>query len=297
MNKLTVAVSSRALFSLEQENDVFENNGVEAYEKQQRENESVILSPGPAFPLVQAMSSLGDKAEVVLVSRATADISIRFFHSVESYGLRVDRGFFTGGESVVPYLMSIDADLYLTVNQKSAQDAVDAGIPAAVLLPGNNYGGDREQLRIAFDGDAVLFSDDSEAIFKKDGIERFYQNEREKAEEPMAPGPMQKFLLALAELQKQEGGDNIKTALVTSRSSAGLERVVRTLRDWGVRMNEAFFLGGAPKNIVLENFRPQIFFDDQHVHTVPASKIVPAATVPYKKSGKIAEEHAENLSL
>lgn len=299
--KLKVAVSSRALFQLEKEDDIFTTKGKEAYEKYQIKHEKDILQPGAAFPVVKALLELGeDDVEVIVVSRNTADMSLRVFNSIQAHNLNICRGFFTGGESIINYLKSLDIDLFLTANDDSAKAAIDNGIPAAtMIISAAKYMTESTELRVAFDGDAVLFGDESEAIFKAEGLEAFGKNESEKANIPMKEGPMAKFLRALAKIQtkqEKEGKNNetkIVTALVTARSAPAHARTIKTLRAWGIKVNQAFFLGGLDKTYVLKEFKPQIFFDDQHVHTDRASLVVPAGTVPYKSDSVLAKPKEE----
>lgn len=292
--KLKVAVSSRALFQLEKEEEIFQAKGKEEYEKYQVEHETDVLAPGAAFPIVKTLLELGeDDVEVIVVSRNTSNTSLRVFNSIEAHGLNICRGFFTGGESIVGYLKSLDIDLYLTANDQSARDAIDAGIPAATMIASSaQYVNDQSEIRIAFDGDAVLFSDESEVVYKQHGLKAFIENEEKKSEELMEKGPMAKFLLALAKIQKKGAKEKgrIVTALVTSRSAPTHSRVIKTLRSWGIQMDQAFFLGGLDKTMILREFKPQIFFDDQHVHTDPASAVVPAGTVPYKSTSVLASK-------
>ena len=290
-NKLKIAVSSRALFQLEDEEKIFQEKGKEEYEKYQVEHENDILMPGAAFPVVKSLLELGeDDVEVIVVSKNTANTSLRVFNSIQANHLNICRGFFTGGESIISYLKALDIDLYLTANDKSAKEAIDNGIPAATMITSAaHYVNDATDIRIAFDGDAVLFSDESEAIFKKEGLEAFSKNEGEKADIPMKEGPMAKFLMALSKIQSKQKPDDTKitTALVTSRSAPAHTRTIKTLRAWGIKVNQAFFLGGMDKTFILKEFKPQIFFDDQHVHTDRASSVVPAGTVPYKTGSEL----------
>ena len=299
--KLKVAVSSRALFQLEKEDEIFLKKGKEAYEKYQVKHEKAVLQPGAAFPVVKALLELGeDDVEVIVVSRNTADTSLRVFNSIQAHGLNICRGFFTGGESIINYLKSLDIDLYLTANDDSAKAAIDNGIPAATMITSAaKYMTEATELRVAFDGDAVLFGDESEAVFKSEGLEAFGKNESEKANIPMKEGPMAKFLRALSKIQtkqEKEGKESetkIVTALVTARSAPAHARTIKTLRAWGIKVNQAFFLGGLDKTYVLREFKPQIFFDDQHVHTDRASLVVPAGTVPYKSDSVLAKPKEE----
>lgn len=211
--------------------------------------------------------------------------SLRVFNSIQAHGLNICRGFFTGGESIINYLKSLDIDLYLTANDDSAKAAIDNGIPAATMITSAaKYMTEATELRVAFDGDAVLFGDESEAVFKSEGLEAFGKNESEKANIPMKEGPMAKFLRALSKIQtkqEKEGKESetkIVTALVTARSAPAHARTIKTLRAWGIKVNQAFFLGGLDKTYVLKEFKPQIFFDDQHVHTDRASQNITVGT-------------------
>lgn len=311
--KLKIAVTTRALFQLEYENSIFEERGTEAYEQYQIEHEREILKPGVAFPLIKALLKINEipelagKVEVLIVSRNSANASLRVFNSIRAYGLNITRGAFTCGEPNVMYLKALDVDLFLTANHKAAQEAVDFGIPAAelVLSDCNYYEADKDynEIRIAFDGDAVLFAEDSEVIYKTYGLPAFVENEARNAELPMAEGPLVKFLRAVAFLQEElrnTGNESVKiyTALVTSRNAPAHERAIKTLRSWGIRIDEAFFLGGIRKSLILEAFDAQIFFDDQLVHSKPAAEVIPSGTVPSPSrsvlhKGPSAEQAAE----
>ena len=292
-DKLKIAVGSRALFQLERENEIFEKEGIEAYEKYQREHEEEILMPGAGFRLIRALLQLNDAAnavqpvEILIASRNSADTGSRVFRSLERYGLDITRGLFTSGAGLAPYLKAFDIDLFLTANPADAQAAIDCGIPAATIVTDHagRYEADEEirEIRIAFDGDAVLFSDEAEAVFKRDGLEAFSERERELADQPLPEGPFAKFLRALNRLQKEgrDGPVTIRTALVTSRNAPAHQRVISTLRAWDVRVDESFFLGGLPKTEILRAFGAHIFFDDQKIYTEAAANAVPSAKVPY----------------
>lgn len=297
-NKLKIAVTTRALFKLEDEDKLYREKGRIAYEKYQIEKECAILEKGAAFSLIKALLSINniketkDRVEVLIVTRNNANTGIRVFNSINNYNLPISRGCFTGGGELVPYLSALDIDLFLTANENDAQAAIDAGIPAAVLLTDNipEYSTDEEnKIRIAFDGDAVIFAEDSELIYKKQGLETFKENEAQLADEPMNEGPFVKFLKVISDLQASLGENQgfIKTALVTARDAPSHERVIKTLRKWGVRIDEMFFLGGISKNPILKAFGAQIFFDDQTTYTKPASTIVPSGTVPYKSKSEL----------
>lgn len=292
--KLVIGVSTRALFYLHTENKIFEEQGVEAYSAYQRENEREILKPGPGFALIQSLLSLNNlpgqknRVEVIVMSKNSPDISLRIFHSIEHYGLPITRAVFLSGASLTPYLMAFHTDLFLSACEEDVQAAIDAGIAGGIIChePEKDYthGGVPGQIRIAFDGDAVLFSDEAEQVFLEKGLKAFESNEREKAAQPLCAGPFAGFLKIISDIQKEFDGDNapIRTALVTARCAPAHERVIRTLRAWNVRIDEAFFMGGMSKQEVLSAFGAQIFFDDQLINTRAAAEVVPAARVPLK---------------
>jgi len=311
--KMVIGVSSRALFDLSVENEIFEKQGLEAYCNYQVEHENDILKPGPGFGLIQALLKLNEQipgrelVEVIIMSRNSPDTSLRVFQAIAHYGLAITRSVLASGASLAPYLTAFGTDLFLSAYEDDVQCAIDSGIAAGIIctdvLPGNirNFSEVNEpvketengirqpSIRIAFDGDAVLFAEDSELIYKEKGLHAFEENEKVKAMEPLEEGPFANFLKKLSELQRELGYENcpIRTALVTSRSAPAHERVIRTMRAWNVRVDEAFFLGGLEKKAVLQAFGAHIFFDDQTVHTGSAAEVVPSARVPYLTGGKM----------
>jgi 5'-nucleotidase len=289
--KLVVAISSRALFDLEESNSVFEERGIEAYYAYQREHEDEVLLPGIAFVLVNkllalnALAPVRPRVEVILLSRNTADTGLRIMTSIEHYQLDISRAEFTGGESTYPYVPAFDAHLFLSANPDDVRKALDAGHAAATILP-SNVGQNVEttqELRIAFDGDAVLFSDEAERVYKRDGLDAFTAAEVTAAKEPLSGGPFKSFLAALHRIQSEYPADRapIRTALVTARSAPAHERVVRTLRAWNIRIDEALFLGGLEKGRFLKAFGADIFFDDQRGHCESARQHVATGHVPF----------------
>ncbi len=291
-NKLVVGISSRALFDLEFENKIYEEQGLQAFLDYQIAHEKDIIKPGTAFPLIKALLKLNEGGEplveVIIMSKNSADSSLRIFNSIKHYGLDITRAALVGGHKITPYLNAFKTDLFLSANEQDVQEAIDGGIAAGLICSHNDLeidpNADIEEIRIAFDGDAVLFSDESEIIYKTQGLSAFEEHERENAGNPLPEGPFAKLLNTISRVQKQFTGEKvpIRTALVTARNAPAHERVIRTLIYWGVRIDEAFFLGGVQKAQVLKAFQAHIFFDDQAVHTEPASKLVPAARVPYK---------------
>ena len=295
-NRLVIGVSTRALFDLETENKIFEEEGVEAYSEYQKKNEDKILKPGPGFSLIKGLLRLNEiagwenKVEVILMSKNSPDISLRMFHSIEHYGLGITRAFFLSGASMAPYLTAFKTDLFLSACEEDVQAAIDAGIAAGIICGDGNADYTQEegedQIRIAFDADAVVFSDEADQVFRAHGLKAFESSEKEKAATPLCAGPFANFLKVLSDLQQEFDTDSapIRTALVTARSAPAHERVIRTLRAWNVRVDEAFFLGGVTKREVLSAFGARIFFDDQTINTTQAAQVVPAALVPLRSN-------------
>ncbi|ABX42349.1 5'-nucleotidase [Lachnoclostridium phytofermentans] len=292
-DKLVVGISSRALFDLEEENTIFERDGLRAYSDYQILHENDILKPGTAFPLVKALQNLNTDerhlTEIIIMSKNSADTSLRIFNSIEHYGLKISRAALVGGVKISPYLNAFRTDLFLSANEDDVQEAINANIAAGIICSHGELpiepNQEIDQIRIAFDGDAVIFSDESEQLFQSKGLKAFAEHEHINAQEPLPEGPFAKLLKTLSFVQQQFPKETvpIRTALVTARNAPAHERVIRTLRAWNVRIDEAFFLGGIEKSEVLKAFGANIFFDDQTVHTDPASKLVPAARVPYKQ--------------
>ncbi len=295
-NFLVIGISSRALFDLSMENEIYEKQGLEAYCQYQLEHENDILQPGTGFALIEAMLKINQidnknrHIEVVIVSRNSADTSLRISNSINAYDLDITRAAFTGGEPVAKYLEAFDVDLFLSATEEDVQAAVEAHVASGLIYggPARNQQSKLQQIRIAFDGDAVLFSEESENIYQQQGLDAFIEHEKQNANLPLPEGPFAKLLKTLSYLQFQldglnEGPTLIRTALVTARNSPAHERVIRTLRAWKVRVDETFFLGGIAKDKVLSSFAPHIFFDDQHRHCDEASKVVPTARVPTLK--------------
>ncbi|MBO6061313.1 MAG: 5'-nucleotidase [Clostridia bacterium] len=291
---LVIGISSRALFDLEKENALFDREGLAAYEAYQVSHEGEILRRGSAFPLVRAFLSLNELqekrlVEVIVMSRNSPNTSLRIFNSIKSYGLDITRAALTGGAQMTPYLKAFKTDLFLSAHPEDVKEAIDSDIAAGRILPGSfptDPGNGIGQIRIAFDGDAVLFSAEAERIYKQQGMEAFKSSESSLADVPLKEGPFAKFLKTIAHIQSlfaERESSPIRTALVTARNAPAHERAIKTLRYWNVRVDEAFFLGGVSKTEVLSAFGAHIFFDDQTIHAEPASAVVPSAVVPYKE--------------
>ena len=291
---LTVAISSRALFDLEESHGVFTREGVEAYARHQAERETELLGEGPAFATVRKLLALNDleprrrRVDVVLVSSNSVNAGLRILHSIACYGLDIQRAVFAGGVDRYRYLGALRARLFLSADEDAVRKAIRTGHAAAMLLPralpGEECGSsarDRE-LRIAFDGDAVLFSDEAERVYRAHGLETFVRSEQGSARNPLPGGPFRGFLAALHRLQTEFGADAapVRTALVTARAAPAHERVVRTLEAWGIRIDEALFLGGSEKREFLRAFGADIFFDDQRCHCDAARGVAAIGHVP-----------------
>ena len=279
-DRLIIAISSRALFDLDESNNVYEEQGLKAYAKYQIEQENDVLQPGVAFPLVQKLlkinNTYGPYVEVILLSRNSADTSLRIFNSIAHYELDITRAAFTNGTSPHNYTSAFKSHLFLSANPEDVKSALEAGFAAANIFTAKAHNNNSEQLRIAFDGDAVLFSDESERIFQEQGFAAFIDNEKTEANKPLAAGPLAGFLTALHKLQKQLPDDKcpIRTSLITARSAPAHERVIRTFRAWDIRIDEALFLGGLDKGEFLRTFNADIFFDDQLGHCESTSQHV-----------------------
>lgn len=280
-DKLVLAISSRALFDLSASHHIYETEGVEAYRQYQIEHEDEVLKPGDAFALVEKLLKLNSslsqpRVEVILVSRNSADTGLRAFNSIQHYQLGISRAAFVGGRSPDPYLAAFGCHLFLSTHAEDVRSALRAGFGAASILSGGARRAASHELRIAFDGDAVLFSDDSERVYQQAGLAAFQAHEQQAARDPLGGGPFKPFLAALHRLQQEfpEDACPIRTALVTARSAPAHERVIRTLREWNIRLDESFFLGGLEKSAILETFGADMFFDDQASHCQKASEFV-----------------------
>jgi len=286
--KLVIAISSRALFNLDDSHEVYKQQGLEAYSRYQIEREEEPLEAGEFFPMVQKLLRINalldsDRVEVILLSRNSADTGLRIFNSIEHYGLRIQRAAFCGGESPYRYIAAFGAHLFLSTEAGDVRHALEHGVAAATLVSKKAGVNDSSQLRFAFDGDAVVFSDEAERVYKAEGLEAFQFSERAAAHQPLMGGPFKPFLAALQRLQKEFPATEspIRTALVTARSAPAHERVIRTLRAWDIRIDESIFLGGLDKGEFLRAYQADVFFDDQQAHCDAASPHVATGHVPH----------------
>lgn len=287
--KLVVAISSRALFDFEEENKVFEKSGDRAYMELQLARLEDCAKRGVAFPLIQKLLSFNTaeehRVEVVILSKNDPVSGLRVFRSAKQSGLKLERGVFTRGRNAYRYLSALHANLFLSANEEDVRGALDASFPAARVIPESAQAAERHsgEIRIAFDGDAVLFSDEAEQVFQRDGLDAFQRHESEHVLKPLPPGPFKPLLEALHRLQTAGAAVpmRIRTALVTARSAPAHERAVRTLMNWNVGVDEAMFLGGLDKSAFLTAFQPDIYFDDQRGHVESAQKHVATGHVPF----------------
>ena len=287
---LVVAVSSRALFDFEDENKIFAEHGDAEYVKEQRKMLSKAARPGSAFPLVKKLLAFNGKnakkemVRIIVLSRNDPVTGLRVFHSAEKYGLKIEQGCFTRGAPSFPYLRPLGAHLFLSALAEDVKRALDNGVPAAHVVGGAaGARADDGILRIAFDGDAVLFSDESERVNQTEGLDAFCENEKEKRRAPLSPGPLEPFFNALARLQNKLGKERgrIRTALVTARGAPAHERPIRTFMEWGVEVDEAFFMNGREKKDIVEEFGADFFFDDnvRYIKGMPQGGHVPSGVM------------------
>ena len=287
-DRLVVAISSRALFDLGESHALFEREGLEAYRQFQIAHEDEVLAPGVAFPLAQKLLRLNTlvptapRVEVILLSRNSGDTGLRIFNSIQHYGMEIVRAAFTSGAPTAGYVHPFGADLFLSAHAEDVARALKAGVAAATILPSAAPAEQSPQLRIAFDGDAVLFGEEGERISAEQGLEAFHQHERERQLEPLEGGPFRGFLAALQRLQSAFPAEDspLRIALVTARSAPAHKRVILTLRHWGVRIDEALFLGGRDKGPFLQAFGADIFFDDSQANVDSARRHVATGHVP-----------------
>ncbi|XP_019367621.1 PREDICTED: cytosolic 5'-nucleotidase 1A [Gavialis gangeticus] len=318
-NAITIAVSSRALFRMEEEQKIYSEKGVEAYVKYQLDHENEPFLPGAAFAFVKALEAVNmqlrelypeseELFDIVLMTNNHAQVGVRLINSINHYDLFIERFCMTGGNSPICYLKAYHTDLYLSSDCKKVSEAIEEGIAAATIFnPSKDVMVPENQLRVAFDGDAVLFSDESEQIVKAHGLDMFFEHEKTYENKPLAQGPLKGFLEALGKLQKKFYSKGlrlecpIRTYLVTARSAASSgARALKTLRSWGLETDEALFLAGAPKGPLLEKIRPHIFFDDQMFHVEGAQERgTVAAHVPYgiaqKQRRMAAKKQAKDI--
>ena len=290
-SKLTIGISSRALFDLDFSHEIYKKKGLKSYQDYQIENEEKTLKPGQAFNLVKKILNINDlyngkeKVEVILLSRNTSDTGLRIRNSIEDHNLNISRAAFCGGESPHRYVRDFGVHLFLSSSKEDVKLAIKSNVAAATIMSRSSdrmKKNDSEILKIAFDGDAVIFSDESEKVFQEKGLDAFIKNEV-NAKSVLKEGPFKSFLVELNKIQSDFEINEcpIRTALVTARSAPSDKRVIKTLRKWGVRIDESLFLGGMDKTKFLESFDADIFFDDQKKHIMNAIETTTSAHVPF----------------
>lgn len=309
---LTVAVSSRALFDLDAADAVFRRDGLERYRCYQIRHEDEVLAPGPGFAFVRKLLAINERlgarrVDIILLSRNSPDTGLRVFNSIDAHALDIVRAAFSSGSTPYRYAAAFGCDLFLSTNGDDVADALASGMGAATLLasgapspsPANQRpaapAGEDEELRIAFDGDAVLFDDQAERVFQERGLEAFQKAEEEAADKPLAGGPFKPFLAGLHRLQRElhDKPCPIRTALVTARGAPAHKRVIKTLRAWGVRLDESLFLGGLDKAAFLRAYGADVFFDDQRGNCEDARSHVTTGHVPHGVTNENADRERE----
>ena len=303
--KLVIAVASSALFDLTDSDRVYRELGTEKYREYQRENENIVLDRGVAFPLIKRLLALNDAdggdspVEVILLSRNDPDTGLRLFKSIEHYGLDITRAAFVSGGNPFQYLDAFNAALFLSANSNDVKEAIMNDAPAGRVFPTQFIDDEGQpELRIAFDFDGVIADDSAESVNDGKGLEAFQKSEHDKALQALPEGPLHRFFTEVAKLQKRErermASDptyqpKIRIAIVTARSAPAHERVVTSLREWGIQVDQTFFLGGIDKARILNVYKPHIFFDDQVTHIEGAAQIVPSAHVPFGVANRAIE--------
>ncbi len=278
--ELVIAVASSALFDLAEGDAVFQMEGRDAYRRHQRERETEPPPPGVAMPFVKRLLAAGgDAVEVVLLSRNDPDTGLRVRHAIDHHRLPIRRLAFTGGREPYPYLEAFDASLFLSANRADVEATIARGLAAGVVTPSTTLDDGGQELRIAFDFDGVLADDGSERMYKEQGLAAYHSAEQANADQALAPGPLHRFLVALAAVQRRT--THIRTAIITARSAPADRRVITSLRAWGVTVDESYFVGDLPKDRIIKLFKPHLFFDDKRANADLGSTAAPSVHVPF----------------
>ena len=294
---LVIGVASSALFDLSESDAVFRNEGEEKYRAYQCEHLDDVLEPGVAFPFIRRLLDLNDLAEgerlveVVILSRNDPETGLRVMRSVKHHGLDITRAIFMQGRAPYQFMGPLHMSLFLSANEDDVREAMSLGFAAGhVVGPGVADDGGND-LRIAFDFDGVLADDSAERVFQTGGLDKYQENESALAEVPLDRGPMADFLEKINRIQGIEDSKSVddpqgyrrrvRVAVVTARSAPAHERAINSIRQWGLSVNDAFFLGGLPKGPMLEVLQPHIFFDDQRRHVEGASLSTPSVHIPF----------------
>ena len=307
-NRLVIGIASSALFDLEQSDAVFRERGEEEYRKFQEKNHGIPLAPGVAFPFIKRILSLNDLAEesdegnlveVIIMSRNDPDTGLRVMESVKHHGLDITRAIFMQGKSPYKFSSALNISLFLSANERDVREALALNIPAGRVLASTLVDDDDEDLRIAFDFDGVLADDGAEQVMQSKGLREFHDHEQVNLVTPHNPGPLRDFLVRVAAVQRREQARKAKdrnykirlhVAMVTARNAPSHERPLRTLKEWGVMVNDAFFLGGISKGEILRLLRPHIFFDDQLGHLTSTAQSAPSVHIPFGELNMVKSE-------
>lgn len=306
-DRLVIGLASSALFDLSDSDSVFRDKGEEEYREFQRRHENTPLKPGVAFPFIKRLLSINEidpanpPIEVILLSRNDPDTGMRVMKSIEFYNLKMTRAVFLQGRDPHRYIPALSISLFLSANEVDVKQAIVAGYPAGQVLPSKHIDIlEDHELRVAFDFDGVIADDEAESVYQKThDLQKFHDHEARNVLVPHNPGPLKEFLQKLSNVQKKEQEKQrtdaaykpkIRISIVTARNAPSHERVINTMRDWGITVNEAFFLGGIDKSLVLEVLDPHMFFDDQKIHLEPASKVLPSVHIPFGVTNSVTEQ-------
>jgi 5'-nucleotidase len=304
-NILVIGISSRALFDLQYEHEIFSSpNGLQAFLEYQYRHEDDVLKRGTAFHLVQSLLKLNQpgesrRVEVIMMSRNHPEVYLRVSNSIRHYGLDISRAMLNGGGPLDRLLNAYKFDLFLSASEEDVASALRCGVAAGrIYSPPGTEPSASDQIRIAFDGDCVLFSGEAESVYSRGGLNAFHEHERIKARIPLPDGPFAKLLRTISQMQGTDPEKSpFRIGLVTARNAPADERALRTLRAWNVRIDRAAFLGGLPKDPWLAAFQPQIFFDDQEGHCRGAAQLVPTAQVPFQFEAEVTPVNASSTEF
>lgn len=298
-DRLVVGVASSAMFDLSESDKIFRTEGEEKYRKYQEENKLAPLGPGIAFSFIKRLLSLNDLSdfdsgpliEVVLLSRNDPDTGLRVMNSIRHHGLGITRAIFQQGLSPYAYIPALNISLFLSANKSDVLEAIAKGLPAGYVMDSKKIDDpDDDTLRIAFDFDGVLADDASEVVMQQGNLAQFHDHETANVMEPLGDGPLKAFLVRVSRIQRAEEErrrenpsykNRLRVSIVTARNAPSHERAINTLKSWGVLANDAFFLGGVEKKLVLDVLKPHIFFDDQSGHLLAASEVAPSVHIPF----------------
>lgn len=298
-DRLVVGVASSAMFDLTESDKVFRTDGEEKYRKYQEENKTAPLAPGFAFSFIKRLLSLNDLStdgegpliEVVLLSRNDPDTGLRVMNSIQHHGLSITRAIFQQGLSPYAYINALSISLFLSSNKSDVLEAIAKDLPAGYVMDSKKIDDPNDDtLRIAFDFDGVLADDASETVMQQGNLEQFHNHETANVMEPHGGGPLKNFLVRISKIQRAEEDrrkidsnykNRLRVSIVTARNAPSHERAINTLKSWGVMANDAFFLGGVEKKLVLDVLQPHIFFDDQSGHLAAASEVAPSVHIPF----------------